>query len=738
MSKVLKLLITFLSIVIIQPSYANPHAHESDNFKIEHKGGGWYLQEAGIFPLYHEGVNLYPDFAVGIYDNGITPSHEDLHKRVKNVNKMWVGYDNQGKLTSVKTPPSKVIEISTHGNMVTGIFSGGIIGNDIGTRGIINTETRFIGQYAPVSFSFVNNTFTIVGESSDNTVKGLEKLLNLNKKPKIISTSMALSPNTSMHVLKETPKLFNQGEHFKATRVTREFIENNPDVLFVVMAGNTGRDAKMSNGAIHYDLDPKSFPTTPPKNSLVWKDEKNYTYQPLNNLIIVGAYLNDNALASYSAFGESVDIVAPTDVMSIACSDGSDEHRYIINESYGDNKQSFSDFSSTVWNRVLDMATSDTCKTPNHLADGTSTSTPITAGISGLLFSIKSDLPPESIKGYLVHNAGGVVSSRHTSGGTELISTGSIPKVNANSAYKTLMQNLGYNDSISRTKYNFEQYLKSYNTKYLAGSSGTGDVTLGDERIVKSTTSGYPECLASNTSAECGNGTIDTLGECLSVWHSFIGLTPVESGYQTSLFSDNACHYKEEKTGRTIVYNADAGKVNINNPSNITMEELKQIIDDIGYNFFKNGTCIDSLNYLKNKLPNMNSVSIFDNPYSHYDNCYLYINNNLTEFLYLQGEAYNQSINTSITNENDTHFKDAKLGYARSILIKEYKSINSDDECSAAANAISDIISIDSSTYYKDYQSCNIKYLGYSYPVANCTLDYNKNNPILWRGGCSI
>lgn len=236
---------------------ANPFNPESSSFKILPDKGGWYILETGIDKLYNEGVNLYPDFTVGVYDAAISLDHEDFHSNIVDLGENKSSYEEWAQSEYLYFSDKR--GQTSHGNMTTGIFSGAKIGNGEGARGVINAKTLFVSQFhEPL------NSQSTCGSTSVDTKACLENLINYPtyssgkildrysegyRRPKIISISMALSPDFSYHVLDEREGYPDMslstyisdywGKHLEATRVIRKFMEDNPDILFVIMAGNT-------------------------------------------------------------------------------------------------------------------------------------------------------------------------------------------------------------------------------------------------------------------------------------------------------------------------------------------------------------------------------------------------------------------------------------------------------------------------------------------------------------------
>ncbi|MGE4050188.1 MAG: CARDB domain-containing protein [Piscinibacter sp.] len=170
----------------------------------------------------------------------------------------------------------------------------------------------------------------------------------------------------------------------------------NPDVLLVFAGGNGinypagmfgryGVDAKFENGAIHY------------------VDRVNVSKLP--NVMIVAAMTQDGLLARYSAYGDTVDIAAPTAYQSLVhYADDSQSGLTPTPPSsatYGGNTQS----SVTVPGRDV--------TTP---FGGTSAAAPLVTGVASLVYSINPSFTAAEVKEILISSADKFVEARHVTG----------------------------------------------------------------------------------------------------------------------------------------------------------------------------------------------------------------------------------------------------------------------------------------------------------------------------------
>lgn len=361
--------------------------------------GNWYLDYIGMPYIYSKNVDiLYTDFTVAILDTAIDTNHEDLDSNIIKD----ISFD---KYLTLRYPI--LSGYKDHGNLVTSLFSGGVIANQLGGRGIVNTKTLFLSATSVSDLLDSQNQNVSIGYNEITVLEGIDRLLNpsqtsLNQgytKPKIISLSVGVSPKTEIATKGHN---FNQGAHFKAIQVIRDYIEQNSGVLFVMLAHNQSTDAKKSNGALHY----KYIGDQNIEQEML--DENNYVLNKLSNLIIVAANGPDNILHGSSNFGESVDISAPSGVYSASCVTDSNVSMYrTIDGTYGWYGYSFSnvDYLNLRDSSGDDESSSlfyETCVLIGN-ANGTSTATPITAGTAALLLSNDISLQPDKIKNYLVN-----------------------------------------------------------------------------------------------------------------------------------------------------------------------------------------------------------------------------------------------------------------------------------------------------------------------------------------------
>lgn len=166
----------------------------------------------------------------------------------------------------------------------------------------------------------------------------------------------------------------------------RQLVAHYDNKIFVWAAGNGvgnglsssgyyGVDAKYENGSLHY---------------------KDNALKKLNNLLVVGAFKQDKVLTYYSAYGQSVDIAAPTSYASLTLNNGT-------TTSFG----------------------------------GTSAAAPVVSAIASLVYSINPNLSAQEVKRILINSATEYITQRQTTpGGANENLAHPIPIVNAKEALK--------------------------------------------------------------------------------------------------------------------------------------------------------------------------------------------------------------------------------------------------------------------------------------------------------------
>lgn len=371
--------------------------------------GNWYLSYIGMQYIYDININLKPNFTVAVLDCALKIEHEDIDNNLVRD----ISLENNNVYKYIPGDNFK-----KHGTATTSLFSGGIIDNDIGGRGIINARTLFLSYLVE---TYVGSNKEIAYDI-DSLISGFTRLLNPTPelqsqgyyRPKIVNFSVGISPKTEFMSKRIN---FDLGKHLKEVQKARTFIENNYDVLFVFAVGNSSIDGKNDNGAIHYKYNSIRGEQKLQDNYIYnWitnydpeLDETNYDYIPLNNLIIVGSNDYYDILHGYSDFGESVDIVAPSGVfaaasvvdnMNIYWSYKLDENSEGIKNWYGYSFDVEDISNSPDISNISYPDINDPC-TVEGIAYGASFSAPIVSGAAGILLSKDGNLTPSQLKRYL-------------------------------------------------------------------------------------------------------------------------------------------------------------------------------------------------------------------------------------------------------------------------------------------------------------------------------------------------
>lgn len=301
---------------------------------------------------------------IGVMDGQIDLNHEDLKGRNITV------YSNNKE--------DKIY----HGSMVTGIIAANA-NNKVGIAGI--------NYLSPVDYfdAYDNGNYTKSCSDNDNKVLnasfgptpvmngvyvdkeldptgkiGLKSVImkgDQNKKsyhkrlnlliPLLTFDESNINTSKSKFLKKMEEKAIDQSRD----KYFASYTNNN--CLMVFSAGNTGIDAKYSNGSIHLR---KDFQNNISRSSLT------------SNVIVVGAHLNNKIgnkieVASYSSYGDTVDIYAPTEIKAPT--------------------------QKIAWSSEYTNF------------DGTSAAAPMVTGIASLIYSINPNFSPAEVKEILLETA---------------------------------------------------------------------------------------------------------------------------------------------------------------------------------------------------------------------------------------------------------------------------------------------------------------------------------------------
>lgn len=316
---------------------------------------------------------------IGVMDDKIDVNHEDLKNR-------GIVIHSQGNE-------------EYHGSAVVGVI-GAEANNKKGIAGI--------NHFSLIDYYHNNNNNNYTHSCKDNN----NQVLNLSFGPFPIQTSQdvtELDPTGKLGLggLRDYAKKLNllipllkfddsnpktsKSEFFKkleqkAIARSRDkyfaAYSNRNNCLMVFASGNTGIDAKYTNGSIHLR---KDFQNNISRSSLT------------SNVIVVGAHLNNKRgnkieVASYSSYGDTVDIYAPTEVKAPM------------------QKIEYINF------------------------DGTSAAAPMVTGIASLIYSINPNFSPAEVKEILLETADemqGFRNPRQGEGANPVRELGTIKVMNA-------------------------------------------------------------------------------------------------------------------------------------------------------------------------------------------------------------------------------------------------------------------------------------------------------------------
>ncbi len=259
-----------------------------------HKGG-WHFDYLGmpevwdiidVFGDYQNGIPV-TNFTVGVIDGSFGREFGNIHAGIDHsvIDKV---NGNDGFGTGVRT---------THGNMVIAALSAGKVDGGLPTRPMIRAKTAIVARD------------TRDGRPSINSYGAIQALLNYGERPRIISMS-AIVGRTVPYLLDynkrnpDMPITYSREQLYQDTRIFRQIIQDNPDVLFVFGAGNKSSQAIDQGGMLH---------------RVRYSSDGPYEIEKLNNLIIVASNTISGDIGRTSAFGRDVDIAAPSMYLGVSC-----------------------------------------------------------------------------------------------------------------------------------------------------------------------------------------------------------------------------------------------------------------------------------------------------------------------------------------------------------------------------------------------------------------------------------
>lgn len=334
-------------------AFSNSAIYPIDNGSFFDGGSNWHLEKINMPEAWENTTGDSSKVLIGVTDAGFDTLHDDLQNRFATI------------FTS---------NVNDHGMAVTGSMAANS-NNGIGISGI-NWQSQVMASY----MGFY----------------GVQEVMNAKKdeaEVKVISNSWGyhidetFDPTDAVQAedrFSMMQSIFTQA---------RSIMQSNPTKTFVWSAGNGignglgnadgvfGVDAKYENGAMHY---------------------KDNAYDEIENLLNVAAFDQQDTLYYYSAYGQSVDIAAPSHYDSLATNNG-------IYYTFG----------------------------------GTSAAAPVVSGVVSLMYSINPNLTGKEIKDILINTATEYVTQRQTSpyGNIEYL-VHPIPIINAQAALNYVKQSV--------------------------------------------------------------------------------------------------------------------------------------------------------------------------------------------------------------------------------------------------------------------------------------------------------
>ena len=287
-------------------------------------GDNWHLEFLNMSDVWNSTTGS-KDILIGIEDGGFYYKHEDLYGKFNKIFSLGSSTDNR-----------------QHGTAVSGIISA-LTDNKKGISGI-NWISRLVVS-------------TFDNDCQNDVPTNYTNILDYNEKVKLINNSWGCMGKTST----------TQKGGISKTRTYRKVALSYPNKLHIWAAGNQGTDANIQNGALHLS--------------------KDGSYSELKNLIVVTALLKDKKLATYSNYGKTVDIAAPTGFKSTK---NSNYNTYYTNE----NKQDY----GTNWSGGF---------------AGTSATTAVVSGVASLIYSIMPNLNASDVKSILINSSDENVTQRY-------------------------------------------------------------------------------------------------------------------------------------------------------------------------------------------------------------------------------------------------------------------------------------------------------------------------------------
>ncbi len=305
----------------------------NDGSAFDDLGDNWHLEQLKLTDAW-EFTTGNSAVLVGVSDGGFDSRHDELGGRV------LLQYTD---------------DLSAHGNAIAATIGG-------------NTNNG-------VGISAINWVSPLV--LADNQLSSVAALLNVNNL-KVVNGGWAIPGyiDESFSIFSASSVMARYEQTLTLTRPYRQLAKTHPQQLLVWSAGNGvnngssnvtgvyGVDGRLHSPALHYD--------------------DNGFFNPMDNVIFVGAMTSDSRLKHYSNYGKAVDIVAPSGYKAAALEGG-----YFSANSYGSNEASGTGF------------------------DGTSSAAAAVSGVASLIYSLYPSFTGQEVKEILINSASETVSERY-------------------------------------------------------------------------------------------------------------------------------------------------------------------------------------------------------------------------------------------------------------------------------------------------------------------------------------
>ncbi len=338
-----------------------PNDDENDEF--DDGGANWHLEKIKITEAWDYTLGS-TRIKIGVSDSSFNTNHEDFSDT-----RPTTTLTNRDR--ECRIDDQGVEHCTSHGTAVASAI-GADTNNGMGISGINWYSSLILGSFS------VKNVRAIMSNLSDNRVASL------------VSRSGAIPNKPLGRNHPEPSERFNYDEPedrandvFDITRTYRDLFNTNSNILLVNSAGNgiAKGGFRRPNGSIVYGIDGK-FHSPSLHYKLNDDGEVELSKQP--NVIFVAAMQDDERLACYSNYGESIDIAAPTAFKTF----GLEDDEYLISNDYGKN-------------------------TGEQAFNGTSAATPVVSGVASLIYSINPNFTGAEVKDILIKSADEYVTERY-------------------------------------------------------------------------------------------------------------------------------------------------------------------------------------------------------------------------------------------------------------------------------------------------------------------------------------